>query len=126
MKNTLLALGLLFNLNPLQAFAEHIGSPKSEVERWFKINEDSPEIRCDKMLSITVKQDTKNTKDYLVICSNKKNYRIVKEHMSMWMGRPADKWKTSGFKCWDLKSSTIKGWQDPKDWNITNENCATN
>ena len=80
-------------------------------------------ISCGKVTKAEVKQDTPTTKVYVFTCSNNETYRIVKSHFQMWLGKPADKWQTSGFKCSDLKGSTIKGWQDPADWNITPNNC---
>lgn len=99
-------------------------SPEQAAKNYFKTNSNDKTVTCGAVLDVTVKKDSASTKDYLVSCSSKDSYRIIQEHTNIWQGKPADKWITHGFKCSDLKGFTIKGWQDPKDWGITQENCA--
>lgn len=94
------------------------------VKDYFKVNGSDKNITCGTVVSISMKKDTTKVKDYLVNCSNKNVYRIIQEHTDLWKGKPADKWITHGFKCSDLKGSTIEGWQNPKDWGIAQENCS--
>ena len=99
-------------------------SPEQAAKDYFKTNSKDKTVACGTVLEVIVKKDSTTVKDYLVSCSNNDFYRIIQEHTNIWQGKPADKWITHGFKCSDLKGFTIKGWQDPKDWGITHENCA--
>lgn len=115
-KTIILLLSLCQNL-----FAESI---PEFVNEYFQANKDNKRISCESIKKVTVKLDLKNTKDYLVNCSNGESFRVIREHLDLWLGKPADKWISHGFKCSDLAGSTIEGWQDPKDWKISRENCS--
>jgi len=90
---------------------------------YFKVNAGSDLITCGNIVNVSTKQESLKIKDYVVTCSNNETYRIISQPMGMMFGKPTDKWSTAGFKCSNLPATTIKGWQDPRDFGINSANC---